>query len=191
MRVISSFQRASAEAAAGGSGGGGGNAGGGSSRLSHYKIIDMEDGSYFEFHALPESGFGINKSANWNATQIPGRSSPIQGFGGSDPATISMSIPIVVSIEATDNRSPQLVKQMCDWFRSMPYPDYRRGIAPPHRFNVIMAGQFKLVCVAQSVDVQYVGPFDVGSGLTHMATATVSFIEVDDTPKDLYEVRAG
>lgn len=176
----------------------GGNFGGKSSassaaasQLQRYKIIDTKGGS-FEFHAMPDNGYSISKNVNWTPTEIPGRSSPIQGYQGSNPFSFSIRIPLFASIEAGDGRSPDNVQESIHFLLSLAYPDYRRGIEPPHKCLIIMGPQFSVEAVMQSVTVDVTGPWDVRTGgLTIKAMVDTSWIEVYDEPKDTWEVRGG
>jgi len=158
-------------------------------QLKKYRIIDVETGDRFEFHALPDE-ISLSKGVNWEPTEIQGRSSPLQGYRSSQPEQCSIRIPIHAAIEATDSRTVQDVKDACDFFRSLAYPDYDKGlIKPPHRVRFIASGQFTLTGVVGSVDVTFLPPRDPATGMSHNAIVTLSMLEVDDYPKGYQEVR--
>ena len=164
-----------------------------SGALQLYFIQDLITGDRFYFHAMFEigSGYSVSKSVNWIPTSIIGRSSPILGYSNSEGASFSLSVPIFASIEQGDGRTVQDVREACDFFLSLAYPDYTGGdVKPPHRCRLYMAGQLKVQeVVCTNVDVNYLGPWDVDSGLSHRASVTISFQEVDDVPKDYSDVR--
>lgn len=159
--------------------------------LYKYQIIDMETDDKFVFHAMPEGGYSISKSARWADTDIIGRSSPIKGYSGSDAASFSLRIPLFSSIEQGDDRTPYDVRDGVRFFLSLTYPDYKNGIKPPHRCILFMAEQFYAIVVPMSCSIDFPGPWDKASGLSFRAIVDISFQEVDDIPKDLNDVRGG
>ena len=159
--------------------------------LRKYTVIDLITGTSFKFHAIPAEGWSENKSVNWSNTSIIGRSSPLKGYQDSGPRRVSLTIPLHSWVEQTDNTTPQEVKRWCDFFMSLAYPDYSGGIKPPHKCLVMMGKQLKMKCVAISVDVRYLPPFDLDTGLAYNAVVSVIFEEVDDVPKDYKVVRNG
>ncbi len=172
-------------------GGGGANSIGGpiaGSGMQQYKIIDLVTGTSFSFHAMPDS-ISRSKSASWQSIDIQSRSSPLQGYANSEPQTIRVMIPIFASIEQGDGRTPRDVKEACDFFLSLGYPDYQRGIKPPHKVKFIAGEQFSLVGIVPNIDIEYPGPWDPTTGLSHRARVTFTLLEVDDVPKDYMEVR--
>jgi len=162
--------------------------------LSKYSIVDLEGGDKFTFVAMPEGGFSISKSPNWEDTGIIGRSSPIKGYRDSSPRRISMTIPLFSSIEQGDGRTPKDVDDACRFFLSLAYPDYDGGIKPPHKCAII-AGDQKVLSidfvVVTSVDISLMAPWDTPTGMAHRATVNITFEEADDTPKGWKEVRGG
>lgn len=159
--------------------------------VKQYMVIDLVTGTTFRFHAIPQEGYSDSKSVTWIDTSIIGRSSPIKGYQDSRPRRVSLTVPLHTSTEQTDFTSPEDVKKACDFFLSLAYPDYSGGIKPPHKCLLIMGKQIRLKCVMSNVDVRYLPPYDIGSGLAYNAVVSCTFEEVDDIPKSYSEVRAG
>lgn len=158
--------------------------------VARFSIEDLVDNTIFKFHSFPDS-FSEDKSANWSSTEPQGRSSPLWGYAGSQARTFSMSLHLYSSIVSGDGRTPQDVKEACDWFISLPYPDYSGStIQPPHRVRLTWAAMRTMDCIVNNVSISYgEDPWDTKTGLPMGARLTISLAEVDDTPKDVYDVR--
>lgn len=161
--------------------------------LRKYYIRDLETGTTFYFHAMPDDGINVDKSVNWSANNIQGRSSPIQGYSDSNPTTISLNVPIFSSIEQGDGRTVFNVKTACDFFLSLAYPDYQGIIKPPHKCMLVAGSPnqfFNWTVVCQSVGVSYLPPWDVATGLSHRAIVRIVFMEVaEHHPWDYKDIR--
>lgn len=160
-----------------------------SAALQKYFIRDLETGTTYFFHAMPSSGYTISKSVSWNATEIIGRSSPLQGYRGSEPSTFTLSIPLFSSINQGDGGTTARVVQFARFFWSLAYPDYGDGIKPPHRCLLVTPLVGEMDVVVTSVNINDLGPWDASSGEPHHVIVDVTFIEVDDIPKDYKDVR--
>lgn len=154
-------------------------------------IRDLETSESFYFHAMYESdsGYDITKSANWYSTGILGRSSPLQGYQDSSPATWTLDIPIFSSMEQDDGRTVEDVDRAIKFFLSMPYPDYDGGVKPPHKYLIVPGAQLMpFTVIPQTVSVNPLGPWDE-NGMSHRARVRATFYEVDDIPKSYRDVR--
>lgn len=174
-------------------GGGSGSASPAAAQLRQYYIYDTEGGATFEFHAMPVNGYSVSKNVNWIPTEIPGRSSPILGYQGSNSLTFNINIPLFASIEAGDGRTPDNVQESIHFLLSLAYPDYRGGgVKPPHKCMIVMGKQFSALAVMSSISIDAEGPWDAQTGgLTIKAMVSTSWYDVSDRPHDTWEVRAG
>lgn len=160
--------------------------------LHQYKIIDMETGDYFVFHAMPENGYSLDKQVRWADTDILGRSSPIKGYTSSDAASFSIRIPLFSSIEQGDTRTPYDVLSATQFFLSLTYPDYQNGVKPPHKCMLLFGQQIiGAIVVPMGCSIEYPGPWDTASGLSFRAIVSMTFQEVADIPWDYKEIREG
>jgi hypothetical protein len=149
----------------------------------------MVKGDTLEIPSLPEeSGLSESKSVPWVTNKIIGRS-PIFGFSHSEPSDIGVSFQIHASVEQGDGGSLKDVQDVCNWLRSLAYPDYDTAVArPPHRCRVQFGNVVRDV-VLTSVRIVYVPPFDPQTGLAHGAKVSLSFKEIEDIPQGYADVR--
>lgn len=166
--------------------------------VAQITIQDLVDDTIFKCHAMPTS-MGYSKNVNWSSNDIIGRSSPIYGYQSSGSTGFNLTIPLHGPIEASDERKVEHVKEACDWFHSLTYPDYggdelpRNGglqiLRPPHRVLVTLANWKSMVCIVMNVSIDAGDVWDVRTGLPTMATVTITLQEVDEIPKGVYDVR--
>lgn len=150
-------------------------------------IQDLIDESIFVCHALPRVSYG--KSVNWVPHDIQGRSLPIYGYQSSSSTTFDLTIPIHGSIEVGDGRSIEHVKEACDWFHSLMYPDYGTGttggtatssylLQPPHKLLVTIANFKTMICIPNSVRVSPVDDWDPQTGIPFSAEVSINLSEI-------------
>lgn len=153
-------------------------------------IQDLVDNSIFKCHALPQVGYG--KNVNWSSNDILGRSVPIFGYQSSGPTTFDLTIPIFGSIQKGDGRNTKHVKEACDWFHSLTYPDYGTAtgstasgagtsflLQPPHKVLLTLAEWKTMICIVNNVHIDADHEmWDVLAGLPMAARITISLSEV-------------
>lgn len=148
-------------------------------------IQDLVDQSYFECHALPRINY--SKAANWTPHDIQGRSLPIYGYQSSSSTSFSLTIPIHGSIELGDGRDIAHVKEACDWFHSLVYPDYGNATAgtttsyllqPPHKLLVTISNFKTMICIPNSVSVQPGELWDTITGLPFSVEVSLALTEI-------------
>jgi hypothetical protein len=159
-------------------------------KAGHF-LVDIDGGGVLLFQAMPPAGTGwtTSKSVNWRATGILGRSSPIQGYANSEPRTFSVPVYLHSSVEQFDPTTPEIVKLACDWLESLAYPDYKVGVRPPHRIFLHLGLQINTVCVLSRISIRYLDPKDPFTGLAYNAVCDCTFIEVEDVPSGVDDVR--
>ena len=166
----------------------------GYSTLMTAMIIDIEGGGIFKFQLIPNT-ITDSKSASYTPYNILGRSSPLQGYQMSQPRKIDFQgVKLFASPTANGPpMPPPLIKQQVDFVLSLPYPDYAGGIKPPHKCLLIFGGNVQMIGVCESASASYEAgtPWDLGPGLTHGVTLSMSFMEVKDVPIDTWTRRAG
>lgn len=158
-------------------------------------VIDLEGGYTCTF-VLKPSSLSDSKQANFAQYDILGRSSPLFGYQTGPPRTIEFTLIMFAEHIADGNKKTiDQVEQDKNFLLSLPYPDYRGGIKPPHRCLISIGQSFKMVgvCAAASADAPENYPWEVGPGLIHGVQMRMSFIEVpkNGIPLDTYDRRAG
>jgi len=158
---------------------------------SQFLLIDMVTGDSLVFGSYPEdSGHSASKTATYVGNKIIGRSSPVYGYSGSESQTFSISFQINASMYQSDGGTPEKVKEACDWLMSLQYPDYSGGLAkPPHKCFYKAGNQIQMTVLVRSVQISYLPPYDVATGLCYRAGVSLSLLEVEDDPKSYEEVR--
>jgi hypothetical protein len=149
-------------------------------------ITDLIDNSIFRCHALPRISYG--KNVNWTPHDIQGRSLPIYGYQSSSSTSFNLTIPIHGSIERGDKRNIQHVKEACDWFHSLMYPDYGVGgaatgtavalLKPPHKLLLSIANFKTMICIPNSVSFQPGEVWDTLTGLPFDVEVTLALSEI-------------
>jgi hypothetical protein len=155
--------------------------------VSSITITDLIDQSFFTCHAMPRISYG--KTVNWTPHDIQGRSLPIFGFQSSSSTAFNLTIPLHGQIEVGDGRSINHVKEACDWFHSLVYPDYGNSsssnggltsylLTPPHKLLITIANFKTMICIPNSVNVEPGEMWDTQTGLPFEASVTLSLTEI-------------
>lgn len=136
-------------------------------------------------------------AANYSATNIIGRSAPLQGYQDSGPRTFSIELKFHASLFGKEedtfagSTGYDAVKARVDWLRSLTYPDYSETYAkPPHRVLLVIGTLIKSICIVDNVNVTYRSPWD-SNLLPMIAEVTLPLKEVNPVPWGSTEVRAG
>ncbi len=162
--------------------------------ISNCFVTDIEAGKTYTFQFMPES-IQDSKDSEWASYTILGRSSPLLGYQKGPPREIRFSVTMFADPTADGpRRSVADIKQDVDFLLSLPYPDYSKGIAPPHRCLVNIGDIVPcFLCICKSASAEYRGnwPWEDGPGLPHGVIVSLVFHEINDTPLDTMDRRGG
>jgi hypothetical protein len=162
--------------------------------ISNCYIFDIEAEKLYTFQFMPDS-ISDSKGSNWNEYAILGRSSPLRGYHNGPSREISFTVTMFADPTADGlQKSIGDIKQDVDFLLSLPYPDYSKGIAPPHRCLVNIGDIvpcFTAVCKDAKAEYRGNWPWESGPGLPHGVLVSLVFLEVQDTPLDTMDRRGG
>jgi len=157
-------------------------------------VYDIETGDQFTMQFIPDT-IADSKGSNWATYNIQGRSSPLRGYSAGPSRIIRFTANMFTDPTADGTpKSTGEIKHDVDLLLSLPYPDYSKGIAPPHKCLVnigdIVTG---FQCVCTNAEAEYLGawPWEAGPGLPHGVRVTLEFAEVQDTPLGTLDRRGG
>ena len=144
-------------------------------------IMNLNTGTVIDFSLESPESVSDSASAQFDAISPRGRSSPIQGYSGSGPRSISFDLNL--SIDYCKNGLRKTVAAM----RALCYPSRQTIIIPPK--VMLKIGCFiKVVGIPTSVNVTWKKPYK--EGVYSFADVSFSMEEVEDVGSTASEVEA-
>lgn len=157
------------------------------------QLIDTETNEALTFQMMPD-GISDSKSVNWNNIEIIGRSHPVLGFASSGARTISLPLTFfalngggIGPHRTEDQTSIDTVSKNLKFLLSLAYPDYSKGVMPPHRCVLVLGEQVNMICVVADVNITYRSLWKDGKPV--YAEASVTLIEADPYPITYSKIR--
>lgn len=141
-------------------------------------IINSLIGKTIEFECEPEE-ISDRSSAQFDAQEVRGRSSPYQGYNASGPREIGYTVTL------HDDLCKNGILNTVNQLRSLTYPNYG-GILQAPRCVIRVGDMIHCNAVMTDVSVSWQKPFRDGVYVT--ATVDLSAIEVVDTPHSASDI---
>lgn len=161
--------------------------------LTNACVIDHDGGGLKRFQCMPET-ISDSKGSTYGTYDILGRSSPLMGYQSGPARTVEFTaVFFAAPTQGNDSPTPADLEETKNWFLGLPYPDYSKGLMPPHRCTVFVGQSVKLrgICSYASAVMQGTSPWDLGPGFVHHIAIALKFEECLDTPLGVTERRAG
>lgn len=144
-------------------------------------LLDLESGQRLFFQNMPEE-LAESKAANWNDTEILGRSEPIKAYSSSTARAISLTLQFAASIDAGDKGTTGSLLDKLRFVRSLVYPVYTEITLAPSKVLLSIGQWFKIVGVVRDYTVTYQRPWTEEATEPTLATVAISIEEANVNP---------
>lgn len=149
-------------------------------------IVDMVTQGRVKFQMMPDH-ISDSKAVNWNQIQIVGRSHPILAYDNSAARTFSFTLTFFANPSHEDPTTQGEIVSNIRFLLSLAYPDYSKGVNPPHKCVLKIGNMINWMVVAQDISVDYSPLWK--NGLPVYASVSCTFIEAWDDPINYGSVR--
>lgn len=145
-------------------------------------IVNLITGSVIELVHIPEEVEEAN-SSSFSEVNIQGRSSPILGYEGSGPRTVSFTI------QLHDDYCPEGIVKTVQKLKALTYPYYAPSLIRPPKCYVRLGNFLKIIGVCNDVSVNWKKPYR--DGVFIYADVSLSFKGAVEFPFSADEVEGG
>jgi len=150
-------------------------------------IVNVLTGTPTRIEMLPEE-FSESNNADLQNIDITGRSSPLIGYAGGGPKTVSINLPL------HDDLCSLGIVQTVNNLKALTYPEYGGSIEPPKSY-LRVGTFFKIFGACESCDVTWRKPYredHVSGEMTYIyAEVSLSFTNVVEVPFSASSVQGG
>lgn len=150
------------------------------SRLPCY-IINLVTGTRIAFTVIPED-ISDSNSAQFDDQSIRGRSTPLKGYSGSGPRSVSYSL------DLHDDYCQGGILKTVNKLKALVYPVYG-GVVTPPKCYVRLGNMVGMTAVTNSVNISWKPPYR--NGVYVCATVSLEFSEVVKTPYGATDIEKG
>jgi len=153
--------------------------------------LQIVGGVKIPFQFKPK-GLSESNSAAYSASEIIGRSAPIQGYNNSGPRTIGVTF--IFFADPKDSKiDTAKIKDYVWKLQSTLYPDHSNGAGTPPRCILKIENWLKMTGVITSwnVDVPDDTPWDLDARLPMHVEITLQIMEIRDSSISYKEVQTG
>jgi hypothetical protein len=153
-------------------------------------ILDLESGQRLFFQNMPEE-IAESKAANWNDTDILGRSEPLKAYGGSTARAVSLTLQFAASIDSGDGGTSSALLEKMRFVRSLVYPTYTELTTAPSKVLLSIGQWFKMVSIVRDVAVTYKRPWTEQATEPMLTTVAISLEEANSNPYGRVDILSG
>lgn len=159
-----------------------------SSKQDYGYLVDLTNGGEFKF-IVPE--YGVDVKANWDSTNIIGRSAEILSYSSTSSKAIDISLELIAGAGLYTGKGDRVAAMHKDiaFVQSLEYPDYSKAIVfPPSVVYLYLNEVTQLRGVVDSVSAKYKKPYDI-MNRPMMAELSFKVLQVSENPPDYSDIR--